>query len=169
MRLHPALDADYPAGVSAFRQLTAGAKVTFQADHYALYHREGFDHIYYRGLALRHSNGGTGKYEAFTYVATPELLQWAREHLIFPTCSELISRCGLNEKNEIRNLRRRLRYASQVDRPKAFPRLEDVAHRVLVEAQAPDALTTNEDWEVSSKALTDWYVAEFCRLNTLKG
>lgn len=167
MKLHPALDADYPAGVSAFRQLTAGAKVTFQADHYALYHREGFDHIYYRGLAMRHSNGGTGKYEAFTYEATPELLQWAREHLIFPTCSELISRCGLNEKNEIRNWKRRDRYAQQQDRTKSFPSLRKSAPNALL--KVGPGVTVTEEGEVSSKALTDWYVAEFCRLNTLKG
>jgi hypothetical protein len=167
MKLHPAIDPDYPAGVSAFRQLAAGAKPVFRANHYALYHREGFDHCYYRGLCLRHSNGETGKYETYTYEATPELLQWARDNLIYPTVRELLGRCGINEKNEIRNWRRRDRTAQQADRPKGFPSVRDLSHRVLVESQAPDGVTVNEEGEISGKALTQWYVHEFCRLNGL--
>lgn len=169
MKLHPAIDPDYPAGVSAFRQLTAGARPTFRANYYDLYKREGFDHLYYRGLALRHSDGGTGKYETFTYEATKELLLWAKYNQIRPQLREMIGRCGLNERNEIRNLKRRARYAEQQDRPKVFPTIVEVRHRVMVEAQAPDGITCNDDNEASGKGLTAWYVREFCRLNNLKG
>lgn len=169
MKLHPALDSDYPAGVSAFRQLVAGARPVFRAGASALYVREGFDHLYYRGLALRHSNGESGKYETFTYEATPALRQWARDNLVFPTVRELLGRHGINEANEIRNWRRRERYAQQLDRPKVFPTRASLGHRLLVEAQAPDGLTVNDDGEASGKGLTAWYVQEFCRANCLKG
>lgn len=164
MKLHPALDPDYPAGVSAYRQLVIGARPTFRAGSC-----EGYDHLYYRGLALRHSNGETGKYETYTYEATPALLLWAKCNNVRPTVRELIGRCGLNEKNEIRNWKRRDRYAQQQDRPKGYPSVKDVQHRVLVEAQAPDGLTINEEGEVSGKGLTQWYVQQYCQINKLKG
>lgn len=51
---------------------------------------------------------------------------------------------------------------------RGFPATSSVKHRLLVEAQGP-LLTVNEDGEASSPGLTAWYVAEFCRLNSLKG
>ena len=66
--------------------------------------------------------------------------------------------------------------ARQPDRPKAFPSERDVLYRALIESQAP-GVTFNSRMETdviypsdefSSKGLTDWYVAGFCRLNGLK-
>lgn len=167
MKLHPAIVPDYPAGVAAFRQLVIGAKPVFRAGSWDYYRREGYDHCYGRGLCLRHSNGETGKYETFTYVATPELLQWARDNLIYPPIRELLGRCGINERNEIRNWRRRDRYAQLQDRSKGFPSLRKSAPNDLL--KIGPGVTVTEDGEVSSKGLTQWYVAEFCRINGLKG
>lgn len=154
--IHPAIDKDYPAGVAAYRQLVAGARPVFRANHYDLYRREGFDHLYFRGLALRHSNGETGKYETFTYEATPALLAWASGN-VTRTFDELIAKAGIDAKTAIRNLRRRLRYQDVT--PRAFPNIRN-------SLAAPT--TVNEDGDFSSPGLTDWYVQEFCKLNGLK-
>lgn len=47
-----------------------------------------------------------------------------------------------------------------------FPGPNKMHHRILVEMQGPH--TINEDHQISSPGLTDWYVAEYCRLNNLK-
>jgi tRNA1(Val) A37 N6-methylase TrmN6 len=51
---------------------------------------------------------------------------------------------------------------------KIYPTIKQVAHRVIVEAQAPGGVTLNEDDEVSGKGLTDWYVETYCKLNGLR-
>ena len=155
------IDREYPAGLSAFRQLVAGARPTFQAGGYSIYAREGYDHLYYRGLALRHSNGETGKYETFTYEASPELKAWAATH----TCKSLDQAlAGRDIKKEIRNLRRRARYSETARYALAVPSIDSVKEQLKT---AP-GITTNEDGEFSSRSLTDWYVAEFCTINHLR-
>lgn len=55
-----------------------------------------------------------------------------------------------------------------------FPADRDFQHRVLIERQsplftfnAPDCI--GDEPQISSPGLTNWYVAEFCRLNRLAG
>ncbi len=162
--IHPTIDKDYPAGVSAFRQLIAGARPTFHANSWDLYKREGYDHLYFRGLALRHSNGETGKYETYTYEATQELLLWAK-HNVRPTFDVVIAKRGIDERREIRNLRRRSRYAEQSDCYRGFPSVKRSAPVKLLDVTTG---TLNEDGEFSSPGLTQWYVAEYCRINGLR-
>lgn len=51
---------------------------------------------------------------------------------------------------------------------KHFPRISEVFHAFAVEALDPVALTTvNEGGQVSSPALSKWYVQEYCKLNCL--
>ena len=52
-------------------------------------------------------------------------------------------------------------------RTRQFPDPGKMRQRVLVEMQSP-LTTINEDHEISSRGLTDWYVGEYCRLNNLK-
>jgi len=49
---------------------------------------------------------------------------------------------------------------------RVFPDNAKLRHRILIEMQGPH--TVNEDHQISSPGLTDWYVAEYCRLNNLK-
>lgn len=49
-----------------------------------------------------------------------------------------------------------------------FPHYSAVNHRFMVEAQAPDEVTTNEDGELSSAEVTRWYVEQFEKLNNLR-
>jgi hypothetical protein len=49
-----------------------------------------------------------------------------------------------------------------------FPTERWVLHKFLIEAQSPNSVTTNEDGEISSAAVTKAYVEEYCRLNMLK-
>lgn len=151
MNTHPAIDPDYPAGIAAMRQLCCGARPSFRANYFDLYKREGYDHLYFRGLALRHSNGESGKYETFTYEATPELLLWARTNVL-KTFDEVLA--GRDVAKEIRNLKRRARYDQNTVCARSVPSSSDVNHRVLVELQSPLG-TCNEDGEFSSRGLTD--------------
>lgn len=48
-----------------------------------------------------------------------------------------------------------------------YPKPGDLMHQARVAASVP-GFSINEDGEVSSRYLTDWYVAGFCRLNNLK-
>lgn len=55
-----------------------------------------------------------------------------------------------------------------------YPRPADLQHRILIERQSPLFTSYYDDDGVSgvqfsSPGLTEWYVAEFCRLNHLKG
>jgi hypothetical protein len=66
------------------------------------------------------------------------------------------------------------RVRMQADRPKQFPSDASFQHRILIERQsplfhfeAPDCI--GDTPQLSSRGLTDWYVAEFCKLNHLKG
>lgn len=52
-------------------------------------------------------------------------------------------------------------------RVRNFPPIGEVYRQVRIAASVP-GLTANDDQEFSSRYLTDWYVAEFCRLNNLK-
>ena len=73
-----------------------------------------------RPPALRHSNGESGKYETFTYVPTEKLLAWARQHdLLRASFDDALK--GRDVQKELRNLRRRARYAEQQDRVKHWP------------------------------------------------
>jgi hypothetical protein len=81
----------------------------------------------------------------------------------FPTTKGALNRAL---RKDIFESMKRLGNCEKHDR--YFPNVLDVKHRVLIEAQGP-LLTVNEDGEVSSRDLTDWYVDKFCRLNHLKG
>ena len=51
---------------------------------------------------------------------------------------------------------------------KEFPRERDLMHQLCIELQMPTTpITTNEDGEVSSRALTDWYVKQYEAANHL--
>lgn len=138
MKTHPAISDDEIDVWNACRQIQyPGAKVTVSNYSWESSKKGHFDSLFFRGLALRHSNGATGKYETFTYTPTEKLLAWARQHdLLRASFDDALK--GRDVKNEIRNLRRRARYAQQQDRGKVFPKS------------------------------TENYVAEFCRLNNLK-
>lgn len=76
----------------------------------------------------------------------------------------------------IRSLRKHPEYQGMGDGRKKrripdreFPREQDVFHQFTIEMQAPDGVTTNEDGDMSSKFVTDWYVRKYCTLNHLKG
>lgn len=87
------------------------------------------------------------------------------------TFSEAIAERGLKEPKP-----RTTRYWNS--RPIAgskpnMPAEEEVLHRALVEAQGPlftfsPKVEFQDEFQFSSKSLTDWYVREFCRLNGLK-
>ena len=57
-----------------------------------------------------------------------------------------------------------------------FPEQGAYNHRAIIEMQSPLVTITRHDegdchlpeYSYSSKGLTDWYVAEFCRINHLK-
>lgn len=49
-----------------------------------------------------------------------------------------------------------------------FPREKDVLHQFMIAAQAPDGVTVNEDGDISSRSVTDWYVKRYMMLNRLK-
>ena len=120
------------------------APITIDATRYDL-RRTDLDYLKYRGLAVRHVADGRA-----TYTATDALRAIAdppRQSL-----SSLIGRCGLNEKNEIRNLRRRARYAQTLDWPKVWP--SDADSRKLA-----DLRQTNSTAE---------YVQLWCELNHLR-
>ena len=164
MKTHPAIDADYPAAIAAQRQLIIGARPSFRANGHGLYGREGYDHLYYRGLALRHSNGETGKYETFTYVATEALLLWAWEQN-----QKVISIDEALAKIDVKKARAKLAAQRRAQRHHlvGVPELRSVKHQVLIEAQSP-LFSVNEDGEFSSRGLTDWYVREFEKINGLR-
>lgn len=141
MKVHPAIDDDEVAIWNACRQLMlSGAKVEVTNYGWQRNKREAFDTLCFRGLANRQSNGDAGKYEVFTYTPTEKLLAWA-QHCDSLRVSFDVALKGRDVKNEIRNFRRRARYAQQQDRAKYFPR------------------------EVTT---TEAYIKEFCRLNSLK-
>lgn len=139
MNIHPAIGSDEIDVWNACRQLMRpGAKVTVSNYSWESVKKGHFDCLYFRGLALRHSNGATGKYETFTYTPTEQLLAWARQQdLLRVSFDDALK--GRDVKNEIRNLMRRARYAQQQDRPKSF-----------------------------AKSPPDDYVADWCQRNHLK-
>ena len=50
-----------------------------------------------------------------------------------------------------------------------FPTEAEVLQQFLVQTQGPLCdVTTNEDGEISSKTVTDWYVKKYCEMNHLK-
>lgn len=167
MNIHPAIDPKELDVWNACRQLMLpGARVEVTNYSWQAIKRDAFDCLYFSGLALRHSNGATGKYETFTYTPTEQLLAWAcQQDLLRASFDDALK--GRDVKNEIRNLRRRARYAEQQDRAKFFPKDTEVKHRVLVESQSPLS-SINQEGDFSSPGMTQWYVAEFCRLNGLK-
>lgn len=65
------------------------------------------------------------------------------------------------------NAHTRRPYVSTVDGCK-FPAERDVLHRFLIESQAPSGVTSNDDGDLSSSAVTKWYVEQYCKLNHLK-
>lgn len=121
MNKHPAIADDELEVWAAFRQLAApGAKVTVSNYSWESYKKNNFDSLYHRGLALRHSNGESGKYETFTYVPSRQLLEWqAEQDAKAVTFAEALQ--GKDVQRELRNLRRRARYAEQQDRVKHWP------------------------------------------------
>jgi hypothetical protein len=158
------ISIDSPSAIAAFRQLALGARPSFPAGGHFIYQREGYDSLYYRGWALRHSNGKTGKYEQYTYEASDTLRAWAATQSL-RTFDDALAGC--DTAKEIRNLRRRQRRAETATYARPVPSVASVQHQLLVEAQGP-GVTVNEDGEASSRGLTAWYVREFCRLNSLK-
>lgn len=161
MNIHPAIDPDYPTAVAALRQLANGARPVFRANGHSLYGREGYDHLYYRGLALRHSNGETGKYEEYTYVATEALLLWAWEQN-----QRVISFDDALAKIDVKAARAKFSAQRRADR-RHLVGIPALKHQVLIEAQSP-LFSVNEDGEFSSRGLTDWYVREFETINHLR-
>lgn len=139
MNIHPAIDTDEIDVWNACRQLMLpGARVEVTNYSWQSIKRDAFNSLYARGLANRQSNGATGKYETFTYTPTEKLLAWARQQdLLRASFDDALK--GRDVKNEIRNLRRRARYAQQQDRPKSF-----------------------------AKSPPDDYVADWCQRNHLK-
>lgn len=164
---HPAIGNDEIDVWNACRQIQyPGAKVTVSNYSWESVKKGHFDSLYFRGLALRHSNGESGKYETFTYTPTEQLLAWARQQDL-QRASFTDALQGRDVAKEIRNLRRRARYAMTAESPRSFPSPRDVQHQILIEAQSPLA-TANEDGQFSSRGLTDWYVSAWCRANHLK-
>ena len=121
MKIHPAISDDEVHVWNACRQLMfPGARVEVSNYSWESHKKASFDPLYYRGLALRHSNGETGKYEMFAYVPTEKLLVWARQQdLLRASFNDALK--GRDVQKELRNLRRRARYAEQRDRPKHWP------------------------------------------------
>lgn len=148
------------------RQLCIGARPKVQASSFwGDRDREALEHLYCHGYAERHSNGESGKWETYTYVATAKLLDWARQ--------QDVARCTFDQALErIDAKKARAKFAAQRREERritrAYPSIRDVSHRVIVEAQAPGGVTINEEDEVSGKGLTQWYVDQYCRLNNLR-
>lgn len=167
MNIHPAINADEIDVWNACRQLMLrGARVEVTNYSWHSIKRDAFDSFDARGLANRQSNSETGKYEMFIYTPTEKLLAWAREQdLLRVSFSDALQ--GRDVAKEVRNLRRRARYAMTAAPPRSFLAAKDVQHRILIEAQSPLA-TANEDGQFSSRGLTDWYVSAWCRANHLK-
>lgn len=140
------------------RQLCAGAHIKDRnmAAFALSSRRQTLDNLYHQGWAERHSNGESGKYETFTFVATAKLREWAHQQ-------------GLDRKTFDQALvlidvkKARARYMAE--------RRAEREHRPVVPDIKQQALgplaTVNEDGEFSSRSLTDWYVREFERINHL--
>lgn len=88
----------------------------------------------------------------------------AKKPLVLPT-KTLASQRAFNNKLKATCLATRIVPNSMYDRK--YPKPGDLMHRARVAASVP-GFSINEDGEVSARYLTDWYVAEFCRLNNLK-
>ncbi len=121
MNIHPAIGADEIDVWNACRQLMqTGARVEVTNYSWQAIKRDAFNSLYARGLADRQSNGDTGKYKMFIYTPTEQLLAWARQQdLLRASFDDALK--GRDVQKELRNLRRRARYAEQQDRIKHWP------------------------------------------------
>lgn len=58
--------------------------------------------------------------------------------------------------------------AGKADADRRFPAEKDVLHQFLIQTQGPISdITSNEDGELSSRAVTQWYVKKYCEMNHL--
>lgn len=168
MNIHPAIDAKELDVWNACRQLMLpGARVEVSNYSWQSIKRDAFDCLYFRGLALRHSNGATGKYETFTYTPTEQLLAWAcQQDLLRASFDDALK--GRDVKNEIRNLRRRARYAQQQDRTKYFAFADTSVAALYVGRHLWPDEASRDMATVKNPPSTEAYVTAWCRLNGLK-
>jgi hypothetical protein len=161
MRLPLRINPDDTYIVSAWRRLAVAKRITAERHNEAA-----FNSIYRSGLALRHSNGETGKYERFTYVLSTLAEEWLAANGKRPTLAEALEKMGAAA---VTTAKRRWSAQQAVARRhiRSFPTIKEVAHMLLIEAQGP-LVSYNDDGEFSSPGLTQWYVARFCALNNLK-
>jgi len=155
MKLPPSIHPDEFRTVSAWHHLAVAKRITAER-----YETAYFESLYHRGLALRHSNGETGKYERFTYVLSTAAEEWLAAHPISQTFSQVMEKMGAEavKKARAKFLRQQRESHSHV---RIFPTGN--------ESGRPDPTHINEDGEYSGLALTQWYTARYCALNHLKG
>lgn len=155
MKLPPSIHPDDHHVVSAWRRLCASTRHTQEryadGDFYALS---------VRGLALRHSNGETGKYERFTYVLSAEAEEWLAAHPISQTFSQVMEKMGAEAVKKAKR-----KWSAQQGVARRHARIFPTGN----ESGRPDPTHINEDGEYSGLALTQWYTARYCALNHLKG
>lgn len=154
MNLPSQISQDERDTIAAWRHLAAAKRVRAER-----YEQDTFALLYYRGLALRHSDGGTGKYETFTYVLSAAAEEWLATHQITVTFSQVLEKMG---PDAVKTAKRR--WSAQQSAARRHFRRFPTGN----EAGRPDPTYVNEDGEYSGLALTRWYVAKFCALNHLK-
>lgn len=166
MNIHPTIGDDEIDVWLACRQLMLpGARVEVTNYSWQSVKRDAFDSLYHRGLANRQGNGETGKYEMFIYTPTEKLLAWARQQDLLRASFDDVLK-GRDVKNELRNLRRRARYAEQRDRARYFA---DTSTTDLYVGRHPRPDEASRELAiVKNPPSTEAYVAAWCRLNRLK-
>jgi hypothetical protein len=85
-----------------------------------------------------------------------------------PALRDAAARRGIDLKHQIKLLKRRLKY--QPAPLRVFPDFKRLINDIRTGAFVTDTpATINDDGEVSHPLLTSLYVADYCRLNKLKG
>jgi hypothetical protein len=155
MKLPPQINPDDQSVVSAWRRLAIAKRITAERCN-----RDAFDSLYRRGLAMRHSNGETGKYETFTFVLSTAAEEWLATNGKRPTFSEALEKMGAEAVKKAKR-----KWSAQ----QSYYRHCNTRHFPTGnESDRPCPTYVNADGEYSGLALTQWYVAKFCALNNLK-
>lgn len=149
---------------SAFRRLASSRPAQVRPGRDARNTIEAFDRIVWAGLATREEFGEPGfKDHRFEYQITDEgRTRVSAEGAWCKSAQALVPYLPRTHK-AWRTTQSRVRPAG------AYPAAKEVAAQLALAIRRNlDSVTTNEDHEFSSRGLTDWYVADFCRRNHLK-
>lgn len=145
--------------VVALRHLHLGPVTLRRKDRYNALHR-GLDNLVTYKYAMTIDEAG------LAYRATPALLDLQRRH------NERVKQMPYVEPAIADKERRK--YGKAKATPRKFPPVRDTTHQAVVQQQAPGFTVSpveepGDEFQFSSRGLTDWYVSQFCKLNSLKG